>query len=312
MNFIFPNLPKLSLWDLACCLTNQNAGDNTPTNSTRHKLAELVKAIFAGILWVEWEPGIDVDFIQGFLPNAAKAKVQNDWKSLDAVTIRREDWEAFTASIPVSLPGQPVSPEYTAAWFDSDASMSASYWWVQPSITAQQAASLLCGFNPNSQTEIDFKNDYSGNTRPADYKKALNAFEALERATPKNRMLKDWLEYAPVHNLTIHSWLGVWIEASGVMRAPLAVSTPQPAPAIELVTSTAKVPKLRQQEIEIMGWLKENGHDAQNQPQVKNGTSTMKAAAREALDGRGLFGGATTFSKAWDRLREHGAIKASK
>jgi hypothetical protein len=43
MTFSFPNLLKLSLWDIACLHTAQNATDDNPTNETRHKLAELEK-----------------------------------------------------------------------------------------------------------------------------------------------------------------------------------------------------------------------------------------------------------------------------
>lgn len=100
MDFVFPDLPKLSLWDLACCLTGQNAADVVPTNATRHKLAELIKAIHDRELWVEWPPGTDFDFISGFISRArtAKSYTESDRQSLDIVTVRREDWAQYIIS----------------------------------------------------------------------------------------------------------------------------------------------------------------------------------------------------------------------
>ncbi|WP_144157524.1 hypothetical protein [Paraburkholderia sp. BCC1885] len=94
--FVFPpKLLKLSLWDLACLHTGQNATDDRPTNETRHKLAELVQSVYGRRLWVEWPPGTDFDFVSGFVPTAANARVDTDWRELDRITVRREDWERY-------------------------------------------------------------------------------------------------------------------------------------------------------------------------------------------------------------------------
>jgi hypothetical protein len=90
-----PKLLKLSLWDLACLHTGQNATDDKPTNETRHKLAELVQSVYGRKLWVEWPPGTDFDFVSGFVPTAANARVDTDWRELDRITVRREDWERY-------------------------------------------------------------------------------------------------------------------------------------------------------------------------------------------------------------------------
>lgn len=76
----------------------------------------------------------------------------------------------------------------------------------------------------------------------------------------------------------------------------------QAAPAIEQVTPAA-VPVMRQQEQKIMEWLKENGYRAEGLPERVNGKGTVKALAKEALNGKDVFKGITTFDKAWERLR---------
>ncbi|WP_423393293.1 hypothetical protein [Burkholderia sp. LMG 21824] len=95
MTFSFPNLPKLSLWDIGCLYTEQNATDDKPTNETRHKLAELAQAVFDGKLWVEFHPDVGFDFVKGFMPAAARARVDTEWRKLDLVTVRREDWGRY-------------------------------------------------------------------------------------------------------------------------------------------------------------------------------------------------------------------------
>src|SRR4051794_13516893 len=93
---IFPQaLPKVSLWDLACLITGQNATDEKPTNDTRHQLAELAQAVYGQKLWVEFSPGAGFDFVSGFMPSAVAARVDTDWRSLDRITVRREDWQRY-------------------------------------------------------------------------------------------------------------------------------------------------------------------------------------------------------------------------
>lgn len=95
MTFSFPNLPKLSLWDIGCLYTGQNATDDKPTNETRHKLAELAQAVFDGKLWVEFHPDVGFDFVKGFIPATARSRVDTEWRKLDQVTVRREDWQRY-------------------------------------------------------------------------------------------------------------------------------------------------------------------------------------------------------------------------
>lgn len=99
MTFSLPNLPKLSLWDIGCLHTGQNATDDKPTNETRHKLAELAQAVFDGKLWVEFHPDVGFDFVKGFMPATARARVDTEWRKLDLVTVRREDWGRYEQTL---------------------------------------------------------------------------------------------------------------------------------------------------------------------------------------------------------------------
>jgi hypothetical protein len=70
-----------------------------------------------------------------------------------------------------------------------------------------------------------------------------------------------------------------------------------------------RAPRLREQEVAIIGWLEGNSYEPQNLPFTPNGLRTAKAEARAALDGKGVFAARTAFNKAWDRLREGKEIK---
>lgn len=97
MAFTWPNnLPKLSLWDIACAHTGQNAQDLTPTNETRHKLAELVHAARDQKLWIEFvQPGNDHGFITGLAGDGNRAAADADWRKLDCIIVRRERWAQY-------------------------------------------------------------------------------------------------------------------------------------------------------------------------------------------------------------------------
>lgn len=100
MNFKFPNLPKLSLWDIACGHTGQNAQDPAPSNETRYKLAELVHAVRDTKLWIEFvQPGNDHGFVTALAGDGNRAAADADWRKLNQVTVRREDWERYMETV---------------------------------------------------------------------------------------------------------------------------------------------------------------------------------------------------------------------
>jgi hypothetical protein len=100
-----------------------------------------------------------------------------------------------------------------------------------------------------------------------------------------------------------HDKLTAWDATRGAIS--LNADRADTAPAAKVKAA----PRLREQEKQILAWLKENGHDAQNLPRVRNGCPTVKANARAALHGKGVFTAKTAFGKAWGRLRDGKEIK---
>jgi hypothetical protein len=108
------------------------------------------------------------------------------------------------------MSGATESTEHILGWWD--ATMDAKFWFRQPSVSPVHAAMLLCQHNPNEETEenaLACTNDLTG---PEDYKRLLNAFQALESVTPSPRTLLDWRNYAQARTLKYHAWIELWLE----------------------------------------------------------------------------------------------------
>ena len=58
--------------------------------------------------------------------------------------------------------------------------------------------------------------------------------------------------------------------------------------------------------------LRSKGHDPVKLPVAKSGQSGVKAQIRNALGSTGIWSGGTVFEKAWQRLRQTGAIADAK
>jgi hypothetical protein len=98
---IFPAaIQKLSLWEIACLYTRQNATDDKPTNETRHKLAELVRAALGNKLWVGLPLDLGPSFLEGFDLNASWPSGVIKWRDLGLVTVSRVDWLRYEAGRP--------------------------------------------------------------------------------------------------------------------------------------------------------------------------------------------------------------------
>lgn len=102
MEFLFPDLPSIGLWDWACFLTAQNAADNIPNNATRYKIRQLIGAIAEHKLWVDFKPNADFIYVVGLIPEILEDLPNEvDWRNikskLQKISIRREDWETFSA-----------------------------------------------------------------------------------------------------------------------------------------------------------------------------------------------------------------------
>lgn len=113
--------------------------------------------------------------------------------------------------------------QYIAAWWEGE--VDASTVWEAESVTAQQAAMALCGFNPYmaspSEAEQVTKPD---ETTPDDYKRLMFVFEAKERAEPKHRKLAEWLGIARARAVKYHSWIDTWLAATGKDAPSVSVS----------------------------------------------------------------------------------------
>jgi hypothetical protein len=106
--FVFPSSrDKLSVWDIACRHTGQNATEKVPTNETRDVLLGLVRDVTNGRLWVEFGPGADFDFLTGVVPALLANRLELDWHQLHLVTVRREDWLRYQASRDDIAPEEP-------------------------------------------------------------------------------------------------------------------------------------------------------------------------------------------------------------
>ncbi|MYN45924.1 hypothetical protein GTP23_12785 [Pseudoduganella sp. FT93W] len=130
----------------------------------------------------------------------------------DRLRVLAESWRNWSeigkALLSISLLPQPEikTTEQIAAWWDI--TMDASVWWAAESITPTNAAMLLARWNPNKEkldSVIDATNDEMG---PADLKRLINIFDGADPAI--RRTFKEWIDYASVRNIKIHSWVSTW------------------------------------------------------------------------------------------------------
>lgn len=158
------------------------------------------------------------------------------WSDLNKWLAKHEPRISYRFPIPKRAPDGPLTelsrlPEeqpkydaqYIAAWWEGE--VDASTVWEAESVTAQQAAMALCGFNPYmaspSEAEQVTKPD---ETTPDDYKRLMFVFEAKERAEPKHRKLAEWLGIARARAVKYHSWIDTWLAATGKDAPSVSVS----------------------------------------------------------------------------------------
>lgn len=90
-------------------------------------------------------------------------------------------------------------------WADT---LDAKAWWLTESISPVNAAILLSGRNPNTQTIEDAMRCTNLEMGPQDLALLKNMFEGA--STSVTRTLKDWTEYARQRGVKVHSWIGEW------------------------------------------------------------------------------------------------------
>lgn len=107
-------------------------------------------------------------------------------------------------------------------WYD--ATLDASHWLNLASIKPQEAAMLLCEFNPrdaNVSPEVTTNSD----TNPEDYKRLLRKFEDVAVTNPLTRSLPVWVAVAKEAGLKYHPWVDKYLKlAVNQPRTPNLVS----------------------------------------------------------------------------------------
>lgn len=94
--------------------------------------------------------------------------------------------------------------DFDSAW--SDATLDADSWWRLNNVTPLQAATLLCGFNPDDGT-VDPLTVSTDKTSPDDFKRLLREFEDAAQDDSKPRTLSQWHDIAITRNLKHHTWI---------------------------------------------------------------------------------------------------------
>ncbi|CAE6696473.1 P-loop NTPase family protein [Paraburkholderia domus] len=249
MTFSFPpNRSTLSLWDIACRLTGQNATDEKPTNETRDKLAELAEAVYGNNLWVRFHPDAGFDFVRGFMPAARHARIETDWRKLDHVTVDREDWARYKEKLATtdavtpadieqaeSTLAQPQAPHVSkmVEFIANGEPIDWDYWaGKMPRWTAYQAVRLMAALDPVKHPKLSFKrNETSGAAKEqATRLETLAASHGMTEASPL-----DWLNWADKLAEPVHGGFRAAVEKLPVGRfvpeiskAPAPIITPLP------------------------------------------------------------------------------------
>lgn len=91
-------------------------------------------------------------------------------------------------------------------WYD--ASLEADHWYSLPMVTPEQAAMLLCQFNPREST-ADWLATTTNETQPQDHARMLEQLQAAHTVEPKSRTLRQWWDMA--RGWKHHSWIDRYI-----------------------------------------------------------------------------------------------------
>lgn len=88
--------------------------------------------------------------------------------------------------------------------------IDADYWWAISSLTAREAAMLLCQFSPMDDAN-DPATTTTNETGPEDFKRLLRVFEDVEKSNPEARTLRQWLAVARDKETKYHSWIDEYV-----------------------------------------------------------------------------------------------------
>lgn len=114
-------------------------------------------------------------------------------------------------------------------WYDQ--SMEADHWNTMGDITPNQAAMLLCRFNPNAQSLEEANLWTTDELGPEHFVRLEQRLADINRAEPRPHTLRDWHQTAQALGLTYHSWIDRYMEATAPPGQPEpAVHTIKPGP----------------------------------------------------------------------------------
>ena len=105
-----------------------------------------------------------------------------------------------------------------------DATLSAAMWFGLRAVRSQEAAMLLCQFNPHDD-QSDPLEVFNPETGPDDFKLLLRVFEDVANADSQPRSLQQWLVIARDKGLKYHSWIDEYAKSQTVI-SPCLESAP--------------------------------------------------------------------------------------
>ena len=123
---------------------------------------------------------------------------------------------------------------YAHAWYDS--TLNAASWWVADDVTAEEAALLLCEFDPHKVAAADADKVTTSQTDPEDFLILRRVFEGIGRTNNEPRSLNQWRLLAIERGLKYHSWIDDYaaakfsaVEIAPVMSGPAFIPTTEAA-----------------------------------------------------------------------------------
>lgn len=230
-------------------------------------------------------------------------------------------------------------------WYEC--AMDAAHWAALRDIAPNDAAMLLCRFNPNEDSYENAKEVTTDELKPKRLEELAQRLTDISRADHRPRTLREWHQTARAIGLAYHSWIDRYMEASAaaerlqtenkqksvsddlsqlqreILGAPKAASATgtELSALVAMAGGSASVasdkyepmamsalPKQRAQERRILELLRSQGYDPLNLPPRIPGKTGPKSKIKElALRENAIFS-VKTFDTAWQRLRDFGDV----
>ena len=191
-------------------------------------------------------------------------------------------------------------------WFDEDALNSKPIDWAywvgkMPSLTAAQAACLMCLLDPAQYKNLDTNDEVEQAAH-----KIQRLAEAREYGPASPR---EWLDWADANTIKVHPGF-----RDEVVRSP-PVATPTPHHMPPEIKSAMPGPTMSRQttrEERIIELLKSKSYDPLKLPKRERGKSGVKAEIRLLALGEPAQFTKSTFKSAWERLRSDNRVVGGK